>query len=284
MHHVYDNSPVPAKQFLHPGRFLKHFYTHRHLLQQFLRRELEAKYKGSALGMVWAIITPLVMMLVYTFVFTAIFNAKWDKADGPSSTADYSLMLFTGFIAYNCFAESVLKAPLLVVGFPNLVKKVVFPIEIMPISVVGSLVVHTLCSLVILFAGILIIQGTLHLTTLWLPLCYIPLIALSLGVSWLVASLGVFLQDIGQFVTVAMQLIFFLTPIVYPITMPPAVIRPFLYLNPLTSIIENFRAVLVTGVSPDWWSLIPVTLVCLAIMMLGYAFFMKSKRAFADVI
>ncbi len=284
MHHVYDNSSVPAKQFLHPVRFIQHFMGHRYLLKQFLVREIEAKYKGSALGLFWALITPLVMMLVYTFVFTAIFNAKWDKPDGPSSTADYSLMLFTGFIAYNCFAESVLKAPLLVVGFPNLVKKVVFPIEIMPVSVVGSLLVHTLCSLVILFAGIFIIQGTLHWTALWLPLCYIPLIALSLGVSWLVASLGVFLPDINQFVTVAMQLIFFLTPIVYPITMPPEAVRPLLYMNPLTSIIENFRAILVTGTDPNWWSLSLVTIVCLAIMLLGYAFFMKSKRAFADVI
>lgn len=284
MHHVYDNTPLPAKQFLHPGNFLRHFAGHRHLLLQFLIREIEAKYKGSALGLLWALITPLVMLLVYTFVFTAIFNAKWATADGPSSTGDYSLMLFTGFIAYNCFAESVLKAPMLIAGSQNLVKKVVFPIEILPVSVVGSMVVHTVCSLVILFAGILIIQGTLHMTALWLPLCYIPLIALTLGISWLVASLGVFLQDMGQFVTVAMQLLFFLTPIVYPITMPPEIVRPFLYLNPLTSIIQNSRAVLVEGTPPEWWSLIPVTIVCLAIMLLGYAFFMKSKRAFADVI
>lgn len=281
MLHIHDNSPVPFRQFLRPDGVLRHYFRHRHLLRQFLAREVQAKYRGSALGMLWTIITPLVMLLVYTFVFAFIFRSRWGEGEAVS---DFSLMLFTGFIAYNVFAETVLKAPLLVTGHPNLVKRVVFPVEILPLSVLGAMVVQSLCSLVILLCGVWIIQGTVHPSTLWLPLCYVPLVALTAGMAWVVAALGVFLPDVGQFVAVAMQLLFFLTPIVYPPTLIPEAVRPLIYLNPLAGIIELFRDVLVLGLPPHPLLLAGESLVALAVMLLGHAVFMKSKRAFADVM
>jgi lipopolysaccharide transport system permease protein len=192
--------------------------------------------------------------------------------------------MFCGMIAYNLFSDAAGRSPELIVGYPNYVKKVVFPLEILPVSVLGSAAIHSLLSLAIALAGILLATGRIHWTLVYLPLMYLPLLLLTLGASWILASLGVFVRDIGNLIGVAMQLLFFLTPISYPSSMVPARLRPWLALNPLASIVENFRRVMMWGLPPHWPSFLAVTLFSALVMFGGYVWFMRLKRAFADVV
>jgi lipopolysaccharide transport system permease protein len=221
------------------------------------------------------------MLSVYTYVFSVIFRNSWPTH--PGDRPAYAIELFAGIVAYSVFSESVNHAPLLIVQNPNYVKKVVFPLELLPASLVGSALVHSMLSLPILFVASLWF-GPPHWTWLLLPLVYLPLIALTAGVCWFLAALGVFLRDVGNLVAVIVQLLFFVTPIVYPMQNVPASVKPMAWLNPLAAIVENFRHVTVDGRPPDWIPLILVTLVAAAVAVGGYTWFMKLKRAFADVI
>jgi len=280
---VITHKPESIWRYAHPWRFVLHFVERRELIRQFILREVQQRYRGSYLGILWAMITPLLRLVIYTFVFSVIFKARW-RGSEPESFMDFALILFSGLIAFSMFSECATRAPRLIIGNRNYVKKVVFPLEILPVSAVGSAFIHSLISLGIVVAGLLISSGRLHWTLLYLPLVYLPLVAFALGVSWLLASLGVFVRDIGNFVGVAVQLLFFLTPIFYPISAVPAAVRPLWRLNPLGTIIENFRQVVIWGLPPDWLWLGVATLFSGLVMLGGYMWFMKIKRAFADVI
>jgi lipopolysaccharide transport system permease protein len=160
----------------------------------------------------------------------------------------------------------------------------VFPLEILPVSALGAALINSSFGLVIVLVGLLLSSGSLHWTLIYLPLVYLPLVALTLGLSWLLASLGVFIRDIGNFIGTAVQLLFFLTPIVYPISAVPQFMQPVLQLNPLTVVVEEFRRVALWGTAPDWPWLGGATLLSLLVMVGGYMGFMRSKQAFADVL
>ena len=280
---VITHKPESIWQYAHPWRFVLHFVERRGLIWQFILREVQQRYRGSYLGILWAMITPLLRLIVYSFVFSVIFKRRWAGSE-PETFMEFALILFSGLIAFSMFSECATRAPRLIIGNRNYVKKVVFPLEILPVSAVGSAFIHSLISLGIVVAGLLISSGKLHWTLLYLPLVYLPLIAFALGVSWLLASLGVFVRDIGNFVGVVVQLLFFLTPVFYPISAVPAAVRPLWRLNPLGTIIENFRQVVIWGLPPDWLWLGVATLFSGLVMLGGYMWFMKIKRAFADVI
>lgn len=245
-------------------------------------REIQGRYRGSYLGIAWALVTPLLMLLVYTFVFHTILKLQWD--DGQASFVGYAAPVFSGIVAFGVFSESVTRAPLLIVQNPNYVKKVVFPLQILPASLVVAAVVHSLLSLIVLVLFVLLGGLTLHWSLLYLPLAYAPLVLLTLGCSWLLAALGVFLRDVSNLVTVIMQLLFFLTPIMYSGKKLTGPERTLMNLNPLAVIVINFRRVVNEGVAPDWTSLLIVTAVAFVVAAVGYAFFQTIKRAFADVI
>lgn len=280
---VMSHRPKSIWQYASPWRLFLHFVECRELLWQFTLREVQGRYRGSYLGILWALLTPLLTLMVYTFVFSVILRARW-QGSGSQSLMDFALMLFTGLIAFHVFSECATRAPTLIVSNSNYVKKVVFPLEILAVSVVGSALIHSLISLGLVLVGLLISSGKLHWTLLYLPLVYLPLTAFTLGVSWFLASLGVFIRDIGNFVGVIMQFLFFLTPVVYPISAVPEAIQPVLKLNPLAVIVEDFRRVVMWGLPPDWAWLGVMTLISGLVMLGGYMWFMKSKRAFADVI
>ena len=280
---VITHKPESIWRYAHPWRFVLHFAERRGLIWQFILREVQQRYRGSYLGILWAMITPLLTLVIYTFVFSVIFKARW-RGSESESFMDFALTLFSGLLAFNVFSECATRAPRLIVGNPNYVKKVVFPLEILAVSVVGSAFIHSLISLGLVLAGLLISSGKLHWTLLYLPLVYLPLVAFTLGVSWLLASLGVFVRDVHNFVGVAVQLLFFLTDIFYPISAVPAALQPLFWLNPLAVIVENFRRVVIWGLPPDWLWLGVVTLLSGLVMLGGYMWFMKIKRAFADVI
>jgi lipopolysaccharide transport system permease protein len=268
---------------LNPWRMVRNLCIQRHLIWPFTLREITGRYKGSYLGLLWAIINPLMLLAVYTFVFHYLLPSS---NSSNQTGMQYALYLYSGMIAYNIFSEPVSRSPALITQNINYVKKVVFPLEILPPSLIGSALFHGLLSVVILLLATPLAGEPLHWTIVLLPVICVPLALLTAGVCWLLASLGVFLRDIGNVVTVGVQLLFFLTPIVYPperlATRPWA--SRLMMLNPMATVVDSFRRVVNEGLEPNWGMLAILTLVSLLVAACGYAWFMKIKRAFADVI
>lgn len=268
---------------LSPPSFARHLWRHRGLVWQFARREVEGRYRGSLLGLAWTVINPLVLLVTYTLVFGGLFAARWPEARSQGLGA-YGLALFCGLTAFNLFAECVTRAPTLIVAVPNFVRKVVFPLEILPVSTVVSALVHALVALGVLLLVELATGRGLPATLLLLPLVSLPLLFLSLGLTWFLAGLGVYLRDIGQGTGLVLQVLMFGTPIFYPPSVVPAWLQPALRLNPLAAVVEDWRRVVLWGRAPDWTALGAWILVTAVGMLLGYAWFMSTRRGFADVL
>jgi len=262
----------------------RNLWRHRELIWQFTRRQVVQRYKGSYMGLLWSFITPLALLLVYTCAFSVILKVSWGRGEVPGGHVNYAIMLFAGFVAFNVFSESILSAPHLIVNNPNLVKRVVFPMETLPVDAVGAAFVNSLFGLVILLIGVIAVQGYIPWTIIFLPLIYLPLLLLSAGFTWFFTSLGVFIRDVGHLLAVLIQMLFFLTPIIYPLSSVPESIRFLLYLNPLSFIVNHFRRVIIFGQMPDWGQYSMLTLLAGLVCVLGYIWFMKSKKTFADVV
>jgi lipopolysaccharide transport system permease protein len=273
----------PLTVYLNPLHLFQRVWAQRELIWQFTRREIEGRYRGSFLGIIWSFITPLLLLLIYTFVFGVIFQTRWPQAQ-TTSLAEFALVLFCGLIAFNVFSECVTRAPSVIIGVPNYVKKVVFPLEILPISNLGAALFHGLVTLGILLTTNLLVTGAVQWTLILLPLVVLPLIFLSLGLSWFFASLGVFIRDVGPVVTLLVQILFFITPLFYPTEFIPEPYRLAILYNPLTFIVDNVRRVVLWGELPEWPQLALWLVLSAATMQLGYAWFMKTKKGFADVL
>jgi lipopolysaccharide transport system permease protein len=258
------------------------------LIAQLTRRDITGRYRGSALGILWSLLTPLFMLAVFTFVFGTIFQARWAPSSGhaqaASSTAEFAIILFAGLIVFQLFAEVVNRAPTLILSNVNYVKKVVFPLEVLPVVALGSALFHAGVSFVVLVAFILAISGQVPLTALLLPLILVPFSALILGLGWLFASLGVFLRDISQILGTLVTALMFLSPIFFPSTALPEWIRPWIMLNPIALPVEQAREVLIWGNAPDWTGLAIYSMVAFAVAAAGYAWFQKTRKGFADVL
>lgn len=257
--------------------------AHRELISQFARRDVAGRYRGSFLGIFWSFLQPLVMLLTYTFVFGVIFKIRW-PGTGPTNLAEFASVMFCGMVAYSVFSECANKAPALIVSNPNYVKKVIFPLEILPVSTLLSAAFHGIVGLAILVIMNLIVSRQVHMTLLLLPLMALPLCFLTLGISWLLASLGVFFRDLQHVVPMVTTVLFFLTPIFFSVEMVPAPYSTFMQFNPLSFIVDGFRRIVLWGTLPDWRILAAGTCACAVFMMLGYAFFMRTKKGFADVV
>ena len=255
---------------------------YRNLLLEFTKREIAIRYKGSYLGIIWSFLNPLFMLAVYTFVFGYIFKARWNLQSDSKLT--FAFVLFSGLIPFNIFAEVFTRAPGLVINNANYVKKVVFPLEILPVAVLGSALFHALISVFILVLGVWLMLGTLHWTVIFLPLVLLPILFLSLGVGWFLASLGTFIRDISQLVNILVSAIMFLTPIFYPLSSVPKVFLQIYMLNPITPVVDNMRQIVIWGQMPDWTSLVLGILISLGIGFGGLIWFRKTKKAFADVM
>ena len=257
-------------------------WTNRSLIMQMTKREVVGRYRGSVMGLTWSFFNPVLMLAVYTFVFSEIFSARWVGVD--TGKGGFAILLFVGMIVHGLFAECANRAPSLVMANSNYVKKVVFPLEILPVITLGSALFHSCVSLVVLVAAQLLILNTLYLTALLFPLILLPLIFGTLGICWFLASLGVYLRDVGQVITVLTTVLLFLSPVLYPMAALPEAYRPWLQLNPLTYIIEESRNVLLFGGMPDWsdWGI--ALLISLVMAVMGFWFFQKTRKGFADVI
>lgn len=267
-----------------PANIMSSIWKHRDLIWQLVKRDLSERYKGTYLGVIWAFVTPLTMLAIYSFVFSVIFQGSWIKSDGEARLVEFALTLFAGLIPFQVFSEVAIRAPGLVLAVPNFVKKVIFPLEILPVVTVISSSLHSLFSIAILLVGNLIVTGKVSSTLVLLPLAYLPLLFLCLGLAWFLASLGVYLRDIGQFVGLVVQILFFMSPVFYPVNATPASIRWFFYFNPLTAILNAFRESLLWSSGFDW----KAWLIWLGLLMggswLGYIWFMKTKKGFADAL
>ena len=274
----------PSWQFLNPFSPLKGIWRYRDLLKQLVRRNIEGRYKGTMIGLVWMVVTPLVMLAVYTFVFGVIFKARWTAGGFGDSKVAFSLLLFCGMMVFNIFSESVNGSVVIVTGNPNYVKKVVFPLELLPVSAVVSACFFGLIWIGILLLGIVLFFHKICLTAVCLPLILIPLVLFSLGIAWFVASLGVFIRDLAHVIGIVLLVLYFMTPIFYSMEMVPEKFRSILFLNPLALIIQSVRQVLMYGQWPDWVALGGVTLLSMVVFQFGFFWFMKTKRGFADVL
>ncbi len=270
-------------KYLNPFSTLWGIWKGRGLLDQLVRRNIEGRYKGTMMGLVWMIVTPLVMLAVYTFVFGVIFKARWGAGLGDSKAA-FALIMFCGMAVFNIFSESVNGSVGIVVGNPNYVKKVVFPLELLPVSSVLSACFFGLVWIGILLLGIVLFFHKFCLAAICLPLIFIPLVLFSCGLAWFVASLGVFIRDLAHLIGIVLQVLYFMTPIFYSVEMVPESVRGVLLLNPLTPIVQSARQVLIYNQWPDWHGLGIVTLLSMVVFQMGYFWFMKTKRGFADVL
>jgi lipopolysaccharide transport system permease protein len=257
-------------------------WLHRQLIAQMTKREVIGRYKGSAMGLLWSFLNPLLMLVVYTFVFSVVFKAKWGSGD--ESKTQFAVVLFAGMIVHALFTDVLNRAPNLILANANYVKKVIFPLEILVAIAAGAALFHALASVAVLLVAFVIFNGYLHWTVIFLPLVITPLLALALGVGWIFASLGVFARDVGQVVGVLTTILMFLSPVFFPVSSLPEAVQPWIMANPLTFIIEQTRAVVVWGQLPDWHGLATYMVCATTVSWLGYAWFQKTRKGFADVL
>jgi len=270
--------------FINPLKLVGNLWMHRQLILQFSKREVLKRYKGSYLGMLWSFINPVFMLLIYAFVFGVILRTRWGTGISDNSFVGFALTLFTGLIIFNVFSECVTAAPGLIVNNPNYVKRIIFPLEILPVSMLGSALIHSLVSLIVLFLGLILFKVNIYWTVLLFPLVYVPLIFLCLGLGWFLSSFGVFVRDIGQLVNIIVQMLFFMTPIFYSLSSIPLRYQPIFYINPMTFIVNQFRQVILWKQLPPLKEYLMLLVVTMIICLAGYMWFMKSKKAFADVL
>jgi lipopolysaccharide transport system permease protein len=267
---------------IHPRELAVSLWRNRNLIKVSVRREVLGRYRGSFLGIFWSFFNPLLMLAVYTFVFSGLFKARWHS--GSDSKTEFALVLFAGLMLFNMFAECINRAPGLIMGNPNYVKKVVFPLEILPWISLGSALFHGAISLLVWLIAYTIFFGVPHATVLLLPLVLLPLILFTMGLSWALASLGVFLRDVSQIIGIITTILMFLSPIFYPVSTLPERFRPLLYMNPLTPAIESTRDVLYWGKLPSFEMLGVCLLIGALVAWLGFAWFQKTRKGFADVL
>ncbi len=237
------------------------------------------------MGLVWSFLNPVLMLAVYTFFFSVVFKARWGVANTVAEGRGmFAVMLFAGLIVHALFAEVLNKSPQLMLANVNYVKKVVFPLEILPFVTLGAAVFHSIVSLLVLLLAFMVLNGYLNWTSIFLPLVVLPLLTFTFGVAMVLASLGVYLRDVGQTVAIFTTVMLFLSPVFFPIDALPENLRPWMMANPLTFIIEQSRLVLIAGGLPDWLGLAKYMGIATLVAWLGYFWFQKTRKGFADVL
>ncbi|MEG2803316.1 ABC transporter permease [Stenotrophomonas sp.] len=253
------------------------------LMLSLTGRDIQKKYKDSMLGALWGVLVPLIMLAIYTVIFSTIFSAKW-KGIEVHTKVDYAVLLFIGLIVYNFFAESITRAPTAVLSNPNLVKKVVFPLEVLPPVVVLSSLYNAGVATIALGAFLAFSSFGFHWQMILLPVLVVPLFLLTMGVTYLFASLGVFFRDVDQLAGLMARILQYLTPVLYPSIIFPDAIGKWMRLSPLAVYVEQIRALIVSGTLPEWGSYAWAVACSVLIFFFGYWWFQRTRRAFADVV
>ncbi|MFS2033159.1 ABC transporter permease [Polaromonas sp. CT11-55] len=264
---------------LNPLRIASDIWRHRYLLGQLIKRDVLLRYRGAMFGVLWIFLSPLLMLAIFAFIFGEVFQTRWPQ---QNSGLPFWLLLYSGLITFNIFAETASRAPTSVRGHPSFVKKIIFPVNILPVVPLGAALVHGAFNFLILVAALAWVGG-LHGQIVLFPLLLLPVLLLALGLSWFIAAWGVFVKDMTQIVPVFIQMLMFLSPVFYPVSAVPQMLRPLYQVNPLAIVIEASRAA-VTGQAIGWTAWILAFGFCLGAAVLGYAFFQHSKEEFADAL
>ncbi len=269
-----------------PAAMLRSLWQHRHLLLQLTKRDIQSRYRGSALGILWSFATPILMLIVYTVVFSGVFKAKWTGGGNlhADNTSHFALILFSGLMIHNFFSECLSRAPSIILNHASFVTKVVFPLEILAPMLVLSACFNYLISLCVFFAAMLVLGATPDSHIFYLPIILFPLGLMMLGGAWVLAAMGVFLRDIGQMIGLTMTIMLFLSPIFYPVDALPLSWQPFIYLNPLSFIVEQARNVMLWHTAPAWKGVAYYMLAGIFSAYTGFYVFQKTRKAFADVL
>ncbi|QJP07255.1 ABC transporter permease [Pseudomonas multiresinivorans] len=261
---------------------IQSFRKNHELIWQLSRREISLRYSGSFLGIIWSFINPLAMLMVYSFVFGTVFKARWGAV--ATDSHNYTVLLFVGMLFHGLFAECLAKSTTLIVGNSNYVKKVIFPLDILPWTVIGAALFHFLTGLIVLSGLQLFLTHELNWTVVYLPMILIPFILFLVGLSWLVSALGVYFRDINQVVGMVTAIMMFLSPVFYSIESIPEKFRPYMLANPLTLVIEQGRQLLIYGSAPTLEATLTISAIGLLSALLGLWFFNKTRRGFSDVL
>ncbi|MDO8459335.1 MAG: ABC transporter permease [Burkholderiaceae bacterium] len=262
-----------------PWRIVSDIWQHRYLLGQLIKRDVLLRYRGAMFGMLWMFLSPLFMLVIFAFVFGQIFQARWPQ---QADDQPFWILLYSGLITFNLFAETVSRAPGAVRSYANFVKKIIFPVQILPLVPLGAALVHGMFNFLVLLVA-LAYTGGVHFELLFFPLLLLPAVLLALGLSWFVAAWGVFIKDMTQIVPMFVQMLMFMSPVFYPVSAVPPVLQPFYRYNPLGTVIETTRSVVI-GQRIDWETWGVTFAFCMGAAMLGYAFFQHSREEFADAL
>lgn len=284
---IRTSTPPGMGEHFSPVGMVRSIWEHRRLIGNFASRDLAERHKGALLGMGWNFLSPLLTLAVYTIVFGYIFGQRWDKGNLPDKL-DFPLTFFAGNILFHIFAECANRGPTLVSGKPNLVRKVVFPLEILPVAAVWSACVQAIITAALLLVVLALVGGigALHWHIVLFPVVMLPLVMISIGVAWALSAIGVFLRDLRHVVVVCTQLLMFMTPLFYKVDRIPEQypwLRAIIEHNPMSVIVESGRRILLWGEMPDWVALQWTIVFGAGVMLIGHFIFSAMRRSMADV-
>ena len=261
---------------------IKSLIKNRELIIQLSNKEITSNYRGSFLGLGWSFLNPIIMLSIYTFIFSVIFEAKWGI--DTNNKTEFALILFSGIIVHSLFCEILNSSPYLLSSNQNFVKKIVFPLEILPVVKFNASLFNSIISIFILLIGCFISSGNLNWKVAFFPITLFPIIPLTIGTGWLFSSLGVYIKDIGQFTGILTTLLMFLCPIFYPLSAVPIFWQKFMYINPLTLIVQEFRSVIIYSNFPNFKYLALHFLISLFYSIICFSWFQKSRKGFPDTL
>ncbi len=266
-----------------PTELIDSFWRNRKLITALIKREVVGRYRGSMMGLAWSFFNPILMLIIYTLVFSGVFKARWGS-NGHEEGVDFAIILFVGLMVHGLFAECINRAPGLILSNANYVKKVVFPLEILAWIAFGSALFHMAVSFSVLLIAKLIIHQHIPLTAVYFPLVIFPLFLGTLGLTWAIAAVGVYVRDMAQVTQLFTTVMLFVSAVFFPISALPERYQFWLHLNPLAVVIQEARNVLVIGPPPDFTALTLLFIIGAAMAWAGFACFQTTRKGFADVL
>ena len=267
-----------------PMQILSAFGEHKTLVKQLLIREISARYRGSILGIIWSLITPILMLCIYTFVFKYIFNARWQMPSPDGEVLNFAMVLFLGLIIHGMIADILTRSPSLMLENVNFVKKVIFPLEVLPWVVLLSTLFNFFIGFCLLLGFVYIELDHIPVTTLLIPIIIAPYVLMLLGLSWTLAALGVYVRDIQQLSATFATLFLFLSPVFYSISILPETLQKVILINPIAVIVEASRSAVIYGEHPDYAILGIYSILAMMVAVIGFTVFQGTRRGFADVL
>ena len=267
---------------LSPLALLRGLAANRDLIAVLASREVKQRFQGSILGVGWSLLVPLATLAMYTAVFAGVFKMRWPGSQG--GPLEFALTVFVGLLVHGFLAECLNRSPALLVGNVNYIKRVVFPLEVLAVTMIAPAVFNLLAGMLVLLVFAVGVMHALPWTTIWLPLVVAPLLLIGLGIAWIVSPIGVVIRDMSQVVGLVSTALLFLSPVFYPLSALPEWLRPLALLNPLSFAIEQARAVLLAGESPDVLGLVVFWLLSAGFAAVGFAAFQVARRWMADFV